>query len=46
MYLGYTSLISASKEGHSDVVRFLLEKDADVNAYNKNGKLNYRYLVF
>ncbi len=44
MYLGYTSLISASKKGYKDVVRFLVENKADVNAADNHGKLDHIYI--
>ncbi len=44
MYQGYTSLIFASRQGHSNVTRILLEKDADVNATDNHGKLDHIYI--
>lgn len=32
-----TALISASKEGHLEIVKHLVEKDADINIKNNNG---------
>ena len=46
VYLGYTSLIYASKGGHINVVRVLLKKYADVNAKDNNGKLVDINIVF
>ena len=39
IYLGYTSLMYASKYGHLDVVRFLVDSGADVHVKDINGKL-------
>ncbi len=44
MYLGHNSLISASKVGYYDVVRFLVEKNADINASDNHGKLDHIYI--
>ena len=44
MYLGQNSLISASKVGYNDVVRFLVENKADVNASDNHGKLDHIYI--
>jgi serine/threonine-protein phosphatase 6 regulatory ankyrin repeat subunit B len=35
--LGRTSLYLASKKGHLEVVKLLLEKGANINAANKSG---------
>lgn len=36
-YIGWTPLHLAAYFGHGDVVKFLLSRDADVNAINENG---------
>lgn len=36
-YIGWTPLHLAIYFGHSDVVKFLIARDADVNAINENG---------
>ena len=41
MYIGTTNLILASKEGYLDVVKFLVENGAGINAKNKEGNLLY-----
>ncbi len=45
MYLGHTSLIYASRGGHIDVVKVLLDYDADIHANDTVGKLSYVYLL-
>ena len=45
MYLGMTSLMWASAQGHLDVVRVLVENKADVNAKNIKGKLVYTFWI-
>jgi ankyrin repeat protein len=42
---GQTPLMAASHNGHTDVVKFLLEKGADVNAKNKYGDTALRNAV-
>ena len=37
MYLGTTSLMEAAKNGNTDIVKLLLEHEADVNAKNNYG---------
>ena len=39
IHLGETSLIEASKFGHLDVVRFLVDSGADIHAKDNDGKL-------
>ncbi len=46
MHLGYNSLIFASREGHNNVVRVLLDKNANVNAMDPHGKLEFIYLMY
>lgn len=36
--------MEASKEGHLDIVEYLLEKDADVNIQNNEGKTVLDYI--
>ncbi len=45
MYLGYTSLIFSSREGHHDVVKVLLEHGANVNDTDYKGMIFYVYLI-
>ena len=37
MYLGTSSLMEAAKNGNTDIVKLLLEHEADVNAKNNYG---------
>ena len=37
---GETSLMHASFQGHTDIVKILLENGADVNLQNKYGELH------
>ena len=39
-YLGVTSLMWAAFQGHTDIVKILLENGADVNLQNKYGELH------
>ncbi len=41
MFLGSTGLMGASWQGHLDVVRVLVENEAEVNAKNNNGKISF-----
>ncbi len=41
IFLGYTSLIWASRKGHLDIVTELLKNGADINAKSSVGKLFY-----
>lgn len=41
-YLGWTPLMMACRNGQSEIVRFLLEKNADATKKNKFGK-KHRY---
>ena len=44
VYVGDTSLILASLKGHLEVVRFLVDRGADIHAKNNYGKLLYIFL--
>ena len=39
VYLGSTGLMAASWQGHLDVVKVLVENEAEVNAKNNKGKI-------
>ena len=41
---GYNPLISASKFGHLKIVKYLIEKGANVNKRTKYGKTAYDYM--
>ena len=43
--LGMTSLLWAAKEGHADAVKILVEKGANVNLKDKDGKL-HKCIIF
>ena len=43
--IGDTGLIEASRNGYTDIVKYLVEKGADVNAKNNKNKTALDYAI-